>query len=148
MCDDYKIVTWMKLIVHGFGITCRQIGKLHIITSIQLLAFLTHNFYNQNPTNWVSTYPCLTSPLQLNCHRHRAVPTPPNAELRRPGQSNCMLKRLRNKPPVLLSWCFLCSLIVGMCSHAALSVIVSVSCWVRGGSDEGNISLQDQTLWL
>lgn len=68
----------MKLIIPGFGITRRQIGKLHIITSIQLLGLLTHNSYNQNPTNWVSMYPCPTSPLQLSCHRHHTVATPPN----------------------------------------------------------------------
>ena len=48
----------------------------------------------------------------------------PDCEAGSGGEHNCMLKRLRNGRPVLLSWCFLCGLIVGTCSHAALWVPV------------------------
>lgn len=47
-----------------------------------------------------------------------------------------MLKRLRSERPVLLSWLFLCGLIVGTCSHAALWVLVGVHVQFDGGSEE------------
>lgn len=57
----------------------------------------------------------------LHCTPHN-----PDCERSIAGWNNCMLKRLRNERPVLLSWLFLCGLIVGTCSHAALWVPAGV----------------------
>lgn len=72
-------------------------------------------------------------PLELNhCRHHAALPT----VLITAGWNNCMLKRLRSERLVLLSWLFLCGLIVGTCSHAALWVLVGVHVRFDGGSEE------------
>ena len=71
-----------------------------------------------------AVYPCLhISPVgtELLQTPRCAPPHPdPDCEVGSGGEHNCMLKRLRNGRPVLLSWWFLCGLIVGTCSHAAL----------------------------
>lgn len=94
---------------------------------IQFLSVFTHNC-KQNPFNQDSNVPL--SP-HLPCRNWSTTDTTlyspsPDCEVRSGGEHNCMLKRLRNGRPVLLSWCFLCGLIVGTCSHAALWVPVGV----------------------
>lgn len=96
---------------------------------IQLLSLFTHNnSCKQNPSNQDSTvFLSLHLPSRNWTTTDTTLCSPnPDCEVGSGGEHNCMLKRLRNGRPVLLSWCFLCGLIVGTCSHAALWVPVGV----------------------
>lgn len=149
ICGIYQSIVRLMLfsgLFHGFQVTfkytdtyewnCRVMYKYHLPTT-QTHSGLTHiyihppththnNSCKQNPSNQDSNVPLSPHLLRRNwTTTDTTLYSPdPDCEVGSGGEHNCMLKRLRNGRPVLLSWCFLCGLIVGTCSHAALWVPV------------------------
>lgn len=154
ICGIYQTINWLTLITggfHGFQVTRKYTDTysmheivwshkynppntqthIHPHTQVPHSTFISHHtqqLRKQNPSNQDCYVP--VSP-HFPCRNWTTTDTTlyspdPDCEVGSGGEHNCMLKRLRNERPVLLSWCFLCGLIVGTCSHAALWVPVGV----------------------
>lgn len=125
MHNHCKIMTTVKLFIHGFQITCRQIAILHTITSIQPLALFTNNSCKENPSNRDRVYHLTQLPQAPRC-----TPSIQTVNWRVHGEIIACSNAWETNVQFCWAGVFLCGLIVRTCSYAAL--------WVPAGVHVGS----------